>query len=347
MAPAALTDLVLPVNGPLVQYMLTSRRLLIDWSAGPADAPATDQGEIFSAAAATMVIPLRRGDALVGLLVLGPRQHDDPFTSPSRQMLRSLAPAVALVLENALLLRQHAERERLAALGKLAAVIIHEIKNPLGIIRVSSGTLKKRCRADDAGQELASFIEEEVDRMNRTIAQFLSFARPQPSSPAPVDLGDLVHRTTRRAEKELAEDGVSLELNLQDGCTVLADADQLTQVLLNLLINARQALAGRSDARVRVSIERGEDGVGTVVVADNGPGVDAEDPEQIFEPFFTTRRGGTGLGLAIARQLLVGQGGRIGVRSSDQGASFTVALPLAGQTAAEPSGQSRLRGEGV
>jgi signal transduction histidine kinase len=207
-------------------------------------------------------------------------------------------------------------------------VIIHEIKNPLGIIRVSSGTLKKRFPRDDSGHELASFIEEEVVRMNHTIAQFLTFARPQNPTLAPFDMAELVHRTTQAAEQELEDDGVRLEVVLERPLEVLGDAAQVQQVLLNLLVNAKQALEGREGGRVTVEVRRRSER-GEVVVTDNGPGIERTSRERVFEPFYTTRRGGTGLGLAIARQLLAEQGGRIRLEAADEGARFVVGLPLA------------------
>jgi len=279
-----------------------------------------DRGEV------ALVTPLRSAESLAGVLIFGPRPHGDVFTRHDRDLLRRLAPSAGLVVQNALLLREHAEKERLAALGKLAAVMIHEIKNPLGIIRVSSGTLKKRFVVGDSGHELASFIEEEVVRMNHTIAQFLSFARPQQPTLAPFDLAELVQRTTSAAEGELHDAGITLEVELERPVQVLADAAQVQQVLLNLLVNARQALAGREDGRVRVVVRRRSE-VGEMVIEDNGPGIDRADRERVFEPFYTTRRGGTGLGLAIVRQLLTEQGGRVKLQRVEGGTRFLVRLP--------------------
>ena len=284
-------------------------------------------GELLARGEVMLAVPLRAADTLAGMILLGPRQYGDPLTRFERNLLRTLTPSLALVVHNALLVRAHADRERLAALGKLSAVIIHEIKNPLGIIRVSSGTLKKRFPPGDSGHDLASFIEEEVVRMNDTVAQFLSFARPQRPTIAPVDLSELVERCAAAAREQFRSCGVALRVETGRPVLVLADARQVQQVLLNLLNNARQVLGSKGDGEVRVVVSRRAAGGGRLVVSDNGPGIPAADRDRIFEPFFSTRRGGTGLGLAIARQLLGEQGGRITLDPREHGARFVVTLP--------------------
>jgi signal transduction histidine kinase len=326
-APATLLSLSLPGEGPVVAE-LGEEPLRV-----ARDELSAEALGVLGPLGVSALVPLRTATGPVGLMLLGPRQHGDVFTRFDMGALRSLALPAALALENSLLLGEHAERERLAALGKLSAVIIHEIKNPLGIIRVSSGTLKKRFDSSDSGFELASFIEEEVVRMNHTIAQFLVFARPSQPKPTRFDLAELVRRTAAAARGELEQAKIALETALESPVPVLADADQVQQVLLNLIVNARQVLEGRPDGRVRLVVSRqarvvGIPPAGELQVIDNGPGVDPTVLERLFEPFVTTRQGGTGLGLAIARQLLVEQGGQISCHSEpDAGTTFTVTLP--------------------
>jgi signal transduction histidine kinase len=332
-APAPLAGLALAVDSAIVAQAAAQGEPLTLRDEG-AEWLSPELGELLRAAEASALVPLRSASSLSGLMLLGPRHHGDVFTAFDMSALRTLSLPAALALENSLLLREHAERERLAALGKFSAVIIHEIKNPLGIIRVSSGTLKKRFDSSDSGYELASFIEEEVVRMNQTIGQFLSFARPSEARLVRLDLASLVRRTAAAASGELEQTGIALEMAVEDQVQVVADADQMQQVLLNLLINARQALAGRPGARIRLSLRRtrpaGMPPSAELQVADNGPGIDAAASGRIFEPFFTTRPSGTGLGLAIARQLVVGQGGQISFRSpAGEGTTFTITLPAA------------------
>jgi signal transduction histidine kinase len=298
------------------------------------DVPDAEAAAILRDLEVALVVPLRAGGQSAGALLLGPRRAGALYARSEREALRGLSVPAALALQNAFLLEVHAERERLATLGQFAAVIVHEIKNPLGIIRVSSGTLKKRFEPGDSGHELASFIEEEVVRMNHAIAQFLTFARPSPPKVERVELGELVRRSLSAARPELEEAGIALECEVAGPVWVRVDAEQLQRVLLNLVVNARQALADHPGGRLRVTVDRTRraagGAAGRLIVSDNGPGIAPDLLDRIFEPFFTTRRGGTGLGLAIARQLLAEQGGAISVRSSaGQGADFTVLLPSA------------------
>jgi signal transduction histidine kinase len=322
--PEELVGATLAGDSALARALFESDEPLTEWT----DVGA---GATWSAAGVAAILSLRRGKTRSGLLLLGPRPHGDIFTRFDLGLMRSLAPPAGLVLENALLLRRHAERERLAALGKLSAVIIHEIKNPLGIIRVSSGTLKKRFEPPDSGHELASFIEEEVVRMNDTVTQFLTFARPSQPVVEAFDLAQLVRQTASVARADLEQATIALELQGEEEVPALGDVDQLRRVVLNLLVNAKQALAGQDDRRISLSCRRVTSAAGAhaeLVVANNGPGIPAADRAEIFEPFYTTRPGGTGLGLAIARQLLREQGGRIRIQDREGGGvAFRVTLP--------------------
>ncbi|MCC6749493.1 MAG: hypothetical protein IT371_17645 [Deltaproteobacteria bacterium] len=294
-------------------------------------APPVGLQRLMASLGVSMLLPLRSSERLAGVLVLGPRAHGDRYAAFDLRALRGVAPAGALALQYALLVEEHAARERLAALGQLSAVMIHEIKNPLGIIKVSSGTLKRRFVSGDTGHELASFIEDEVDRMNRTIGQFLSFARPQPPRLVRLDLADVARRVATALIPEFAQAGVTVRCELPGPLPALADADHLTQVLMNLLLNAKQALEGRQGGGMAwVSGGRspgGRSGTVELRVGNDGPAIPEAARDRIFEPFFSSRPGGTGLGLAIARQLLREMGGRIDVASAAEATEFRVALP--------------------
>jgi signal transduction histidine kinase len=338
--PTALEGLAIPAEHPMIQFLSEHNELLLQWE--PNDRwLKSDIADLLISAEFTILVPLRTATTLAGVLILGRRQQGDVFNRFDLNALRSMALPAALALENSLLLREHAERERLAALRKFSAVMIHEIKNPLRIIRVSSGTLKKRFDPSDSGYELSSFIEEEVVRMNQTIAQFLTFARPSQPKLTRIELAELVRRTASAMQENLKEAGIQLELEIDSPMPVMADGDQVQQVLLNLLVNARQALEEREGGKVAITLRRlpvkSSPLMAELKVKDNGSGIDPSIMDRIFEPFFTTRRGGTGLGLAIARQLLNEQGGRIEVRSEAIGTEFTVTLPAIQVTAPSSS----------
>jgi signal transduction histidine kinase len=198
--------------------------------------------------------------------------------------------------------------ETLAAMGRMTAGIAHEIRNPLGIVKATAARLKKRY--DDPAQpdERFDYITEEVDRLDGILTGYLQFARDTPAPLAPLDLGEVVQRSLRVAAPELEASGVRLELDAPPGCTVLGDAQRLQQVVLNLVLNAAQAIP----AGGRVHVRLGRDGAHTVLlVDDDGPGFPAGGRERWFEPFVTTREQGSGLGLAVARRIVEQHGGRI------------------------------------
>jgi signal transduction histidine kinase len=285
---------------------------------------------------ARLAVPLLARDTLVGLLIMGGRRFEDSFTPQDLRLLETLQMPAAVALQNAILFTEKAQQERLAALGQVASLIIHEVKNPLGVIHVSIGTIKRKLE-DPSSRELAGCIQEEVERMNRTISKVLSFARPQEVSAEPVEMNEIVRKTLALVEPDLAQDGVELVADLDRGTTtVRADPEQVRQVLLNLILNAKAAVNGAG--RITVRTRRGRTPLALpspgsrppveVAVEDTGCGMDSETQAKLFTPFFTTRRGGTGLGLAIVKQIVEAHKGEIRVDSEvGRGSRFTVSLP--------------------
>lgn len=233
-------------------------------------------------------------------------------------------------------LRESKERlvraEREAAWREIARAIAHEIKNPLTPIQMSVETTRKAWAAKHPSfheifEESTRTILEEVQRLKRIVSEFSQFARmPRPALQA-VDLDDVV-----AGALALYKGSVKVISELAGGLPpVSADRDQLTQVVLNLLENARDAVASRgSDQSVgRITVRTSaRDGVVTLEVEDNGPGFDPAIRDKLFTPYFTTKATGTGLGLAIVRRIVTEHGGRIGAHSEPgKGARFVVELP--------------------
>jgi two-component system, NtrC family, nitrogen regulation sensor histidine kinase NtrY len=225
--------------------------------------------------------------------------------------------------------------ERIAAWQEIARRIAHEIKNPLFPIQTSIETLrkvyaKKHPDFDEIFNESTSTILEEVTRLKNIVTEFSQFARLPKPKLAPCDLAEVVPQVF-----SLYGDGaVKLEAVLPAGLPpVLADREQLTQVLVNLIKNAREALTGRPEPRVRVEAEVvTSERLMRISVSDNGPGFDGDVAGQIFTPYFTTKgqAGGTGLGLAIVQRIVAEHGGRVEARGAPgEGATFIVHLPLA------------------
>ena len=238
--------------------------------------------------------------------------------------LADAAPQLALALENAALVAERALRERLAALGQLAAVIVHEVKNPLGIIKVSAGALRQRAH-DDASSTLCACIEDEVDRMDNTVRRLLELARPPEPALKPTDVGALIRQTLERLAPDLAAARIDVRCELGAAPKVNADAEWIRRALLNLFLNAREAMpsGGALSVRLKPAAELVE-----IEVEDSGVGMDEATRRQLFRPFFTTRHGGTGLGLAIVKRVVEDHKGAIRVESRPgRGSRFTLTLP--------------------
>ncbi len=222
--------------------------------------------------------------------------------------------------------------ERVAAWREIARRIAHEIKNPLFPIQTSIETLqrvyrKKHPDLDEIFNESTATILEEVERLKNIVGEFSRFARLPKPQPQLLDVAELLGSITGL----YGDEQVPVQLKVQqDLPPVMADRDQLTQVLVNLLQNARDALAGHQDPCLTLEA-RTEGGWLVLLVSDNGPGFDEELAARIFTPYFTTKekKGGTGLGLAITHRVITDHGGQIEAKSTPgEGAVFTVKLPL-------------------
>ncbi len=223
--------------------------------------------------------------------------------------------------------------ERVAAWQGVARRLAHEIKNPLTPIRMSLETLLAAHRArrtdfDEIFKESAGAMLEEVERLRRIVDEFSKFARlPKPRMDE-VDLAELASQVLSLWSG--AQSGAAVERALEPGLLVMADRDQLMQVLINLLTNADQAMAGRAGS-IAVRARRGAAGEAWLEVEDRGPGVKPEDRGRIFEPYYTTKETGTGLGLAIGLRIAQEHGGRLEEAGQPgRGALFRLALPRKG-----------------
>lgn len=226
--------------------------------------------------------------------------------------------------------------ERLAALGRMSAGLAHEIRNPLASIKTSVELLEDRARSEGEGVsarrlELLQVVAEETDRLNRILGRFLQFARAEgrrdDDAPAESVVADVVAGTVALLQRQL--DASRVRVELEDGpfdLPVAIAEDHLRQVLLNLLLNACEAMPAGGVIRLRVA----ERTPGSVVLAveDTGPGIPEDVARSVFDPFFSTREGGVGLGLSIVSRLLEADGGSIALdRTATAGARFLVTLP--------------------
>jgi nitrogen fixation/metabolism regulation signal transduction histidine kinase len=223
--------------------------------------------------------------------------------------------------------------ERIAAWQEIARRLAHEIKNPLTPIQMAMDTLRKSYKKQhpefaEILDESTRTVLEEADRLKKIVAEFSDFARMPKPELSRIDLNDIV-----RSALSLYHGAVKLDITLADDLPALdGDKGQLTQVLLNLVENARDAIGSREDGRIVVATRRGDaNDRAMLVVEDNGPGVPAELKDKVFAPYFTTKhsKGGTGLGLAIVHRIVSDHGGRITITDAAAGgARFSIELPL-------------------
>ena len=278
---------------------------------------------------------------LLGMLLVVDDRVRDAFSPDEGVLLESLAVQIGIVIDNSRQYRRMQERDRLAALGQMAAGLAHEVKNPLGAIKGAAQLLgdpgDQQQRLGPVEQEFVGIILEEVERLDRVVGSVLDYARPSKGELGAVDLNAVVRRTVTVLASDRAED-CEIVTDLSEALPrVRADAEQLRQVLINLVKNAVQAMGGQGTVRVRTAIHaQAPSAIAAapagewveVSVRDAGPGIAPSVLRNLFVPFFTTKDRGTGLGLAISQRMVEEMGGRIEVTSHlGAGATFTVLLP--------------------
>jgi len=215
---------------------------------------------------------------------------------------------------------------QLAAIGEFAAMMAHEIRTPLGILRSSAQMLEHESGLSDESRELIGFIDSETQRLNHLVSGLLDRARVRAPQLRAENLDGLIERCLAMLGAQAARQGATLERQSDGDAWADVDAEQMTQVLLNLLINALQVVP-QGSGRVQVVLHGHED-VLTMVVADNGPGIAPAERQRIFEPFVYRREGGLGLGLAVVKQIISAHGGDISVDAAALGgACFRIRLP--------------------
>jgi two-component system sensor histidine kinase HydH len=223
-------------------------------------------------------------------------------------------------------------KEKLAAVGSLAAGVAHEIRNPLSSIKASAAYFGSRFEEGSDGQAMAGHMAQEVDRLNRVITQLLDLARPSEVKPRKADLPSLVDRSLGLIRQDAEDAGVAVRYEHEGPAAVTVDPDRMIQALLNLHLNAVQAMDGGGELTVRTGPD--PDGRPRIEVADTGPGIPEPDLSKVFDPYYTTKPSGTGLGLAIVQKVVEAHGGEVAVHS-EPGRGTTVSLVLPRDTWAQ------------
>jgi len=230
---------------------------------------------------------------------------------------------------------QHLKREilrsqRLASIGSLAAGVAHEIRNPLSSIKGFATYFKERYRDTPKDHQTAEIMIQEVERLDRVIGQLMEFARPMSIQEKRTHLDALIRHSLKMVEGDAAQKGITLNFKNDPHIeTATVDPDRLKQVLLNLYLNAIEAMDGEGVVTVTLSRTGRDNGI-QITVSDTGPGIRQEDLPHLFDPYFTTKSSGTGLGLAIVHKIIESHNGEIQIKSRPgEGTTVTMVIPRA------------------
>jgi two-component system NtrC family sensor kinase len=289
-----------------------------------------------------LCVPLEVHDQVVGAIEVI-NKLDGVFTDQDLELLQAMAASVAVAVENANLYSELADfakelersqaqlvqAEKMAAIGRLAASIAHEINNPLQAIHNTLHLSLHESLSDDKRLQYLGMAQGEVQRLIEIVQRMLDFYRPSRGSVVSTDVNSVLENVLALSQKRLQHGNIRVHSRLNpDLPAVPMVSDQITQVFLNIVINAIDAMPSGGDLRLETMLSEGGEWV-LVYFHDTGPGMPAEQIANLFEPFYTTKSDGTGLGLAISYGIVERHGGTVEVSSQPgQGATFVVKLPV-------------------
>lgn len=290
------------------------------------------------------VVPLVSRNRTLGIIVVDNPDSIRQMSQEDLHFLQLIANQAGMAIENSMLynkveeahlnLRDAKERlvhgERLAAIGEMAANLAHELKNPLITIGGFAARLFKALAADSRESRYADTIVREVSRLEKMLADILAFSRKPTICYNCCDMVELVRDSVNSCQTAFEDHNIRCTVTTScDTLPVLGDAHQLKQALLNLLLNACDAMADGGDLQVIAEKSTLDNSCIIVSIQDTGGGIPVDMLPKVFNPFFSTKRHGTGLGLAIVNRIMINHGGRIEVANHGGGALFTIILPVA------------------
>lgn len=296
-------------------------------------------GEELDRLGVSLCVPMVLDGKLVGSLAIANKQSGDMFVDQDIKILESLCAEVALAVRYRKFEQQMIQASKLASLGTLAAGIAHEIRNPLSSIKTFVQLLPSRSNDAEFQAEFSKLVSSDVDRISKIVENVLSFARSSSIHVNEHRMEEVIEDSLSLVRSQLKKKAVEVTTHYQDLPPVKVDKDQMSQVFVNIILNAVDALPDLG-GKIRVSCQ-----VASVAspkdprrrtmphllieIADNGQGIPDNIKGKLFDPFFTTKSHGTGLGLSITHQIVESHGGFIQVRSAaGQGAAFLINLPL-------------------
>lgn len=331
---------------------LVTRRPEAAGPGGPGTRWLLSEGQLLETAAGGqegVLVPLLARSGLAGMLVLGPSPRRHPFSDAEARLVSIIAARAALAVENHAYQKELIASERLAALGTMAGMMVHDLRGPMTLIRGWAETLLEGDVPPAEAAARARAIVDAVDRLERMATETLDFARGADRLVLrAVPLGLFLAELAAAIETELPGLAVERRLDVPGGRRAALDVDKVRRAVYNVAANARDAMRGRGRLVLSARLLAGADGGAErleLELADEGPGVPPEIRERVFEPFVTLgKKRGTGLGLAVARRFVEDHGGSLELLPPPEppahGARFRLALPLA-----PPPGSGSPRGE--
>jgi two-component system, NtrC family, sensor histidine kinase HydH len=300
-----------------------------------------------------VVIPLLAKDRALGAIAADHLEAGKNITKQTLESVMTFAQQAGLAIHNAFMYQeikafsqqveekmqqttadlrkteaQLIRSEKLAALGQLAAGIAHEIRNPLTSINILIHSLREKPSDEEVHREDLRVIEEEIHRINVIVDQFLRFAKPAPPLLQEADLVSLFEETLQLLKPQIEKQRITVQKEFNALPSTVLDREQMKQVVLNLLLNALQAMSGGGLLRLSGQVLEDNRWI-QLSVQDTGVGIPPEDMNKLFDPFFSTKEGGVGLGLSIAHRIIDQHRGKIQIESTPgQGTLFTLWLPI-------------------
>lgn len=336
-------SLIFHPEDKLVRWLtINESLLLISENRGVFDYLSVKERRILSKWDIQLIVPLIVMNRVNGMVLLGPKRRETPFTGEELDLLSTLLTQSALAFENALLYREQKQRlrkmfraDRLATIGQIAAGAAHEIRNPLTSIRSTIQYMRKK-EGDQERSEMFQELLDEVDRIDEIIQGLLSFSKPMEPQKENLDLGQLIQQVLTLTASIARKNKVNVTYDpLDENIQINADPSQLKQVFLNIVLNAIQSITKGGELNISLDQVVGEKDRKKSFIRirfqDTGCGISEEDQELIFDPFYTTKKEGTGLGLSISYGIIQQHHGEIEVESSQEsqksGTTVSVILP--------------------
>lgn len=327
-----LSTIKMEIDGAFINYLSKHSELIITEEVIDEEIKTT-----LNKLEASVCVPMLSKKGLLGIINIGNKLSEDPYTIEDLELLVTLANQASVALENAKLVEKEKEMvikleqaERLTSLGRFAAGIVHEIKNPLVSIKTFFQVFSDEEESEKDKQELAELASQEIVLIEGLLENLLNFAKPSTLEFSFEDINEILNEIVLLVKPELSLKGVKLFIanETEHIPQMMVDKKQIKQVFLNLVYNALEAMPGGGEIHVTISHKLPENQL-VIKFADSGYGISRKDIKKLFDPFYTTKPGGTGMGLAVSYNIIKKHEGEITVKSEPgKGTVFEIRLPI-------------------